>query len=128
MHSNLLVNKFARKKFMTAAAIFAIVMAFCGTAFAHAPVLWCYVEGGKVHVEAFFSTGAKIQGGKIYVLDKNGKKILEGATDKEGNFEFTPPVKDDMTIVLKVDSGHTADFELTRQDFMDAEKDQAGQK
>ena len=128
MYPHLLINRITRKKFMTAAAVFAIVMAFCGTALAHAPVLWCYVEGGKVHVEAFFSSGAKIQGGKIYVVDQSGKKLLEGTTDKQGNFEFTPPVKDDMTIVLKVDSGHTADFEITKQDFIDAEKDEAGQK
>ena len=128
MYPNLLINRITRKKIMTAAAVFAIVMAFCGTALAHAPVLWCYVEGGKVHVEAFFSSGAKIQGGKIYVVDQSGKKLLEGTTDKQGNFEFTPPVKDDMTIVLRVDSGHTADFEITKQDFIDAEKDQAGQK
>ena len=128
MYPHLLINRITRKKFMTAAAVFAIVMAFCGTALAHAPVLWCYVEGGKVHVEAFFSSGAKIQGGKIYVVDQSGKKLLEGTTDKQGNFEFTPPVKDDMTIVLRVDSGHTADFEITKQDFIDAEKDQAGQK
>ncbi len=128
MYPHLLINRITRKKFMTATAVFAIIMAFCGTAFAHAPVLWCYVEGGKVHVEAFFSSGAKIQGGKIYVVDQSGKKLLEGTTDKQGNFEFTPPVKDDMTIVLRVDSGHTADFEITKQDFIDAEKDQAGQK
>ncbi len=128
MYPSLLIDRLTRKKFMAAAAVFAIVMAFCGTALAHAPVLWCYVEGGKVHVEAFFSSGAKIQGGKIYVVDQSGKKLLEGTTDKHGNFEFTPPVKDNMTIVLRVDSGHTADFEITKQDFIDAEKDETGQK
>ncbi|NPA94252.1 MAG: carboxypeptidase regulatory-like domain-containing protein [Thermodesulfobacteria bacterium] len=95
---------------------------------AHSPVLWCYVEDGLVHVEAFFMGGAKIQNGTIYVVDKNGNKLLEGKTDKNGLFEFKPPVKDDMTIVLRLDAGHSAEFELTKQDFIDAEKEQQQEK
>ncbi len=91
---------------------------------AHSPVLWCYVEDGMVHVEAFFMGGAKIQNGTIYVVDKNGKKLLEGKTNKEGLFQFKPPVKDDMTILLRLDAGHSAEFQLTKQDFIDAEKEQ----
>jgi hypothetical protein len=111
---------------LTAAALMLVISA-AGSALAHAPVLWCYVEGGKVHVEAFFSGGAKIQDAQIFVVDKDGKKLLEGRTSKEGLFEFDPPVKDDLTIVLKVDSGHSADFTITKQDFIDAEKE-AGQE
>ena len=90
------------------------------SAYAHATVLWCYVENNRVYVEAFFMGGNKVQNGKIFVVDKDGKKLLEGTTDKQGLFNFDPPVQDDMTIVLKVDSGHGADFKLTKQDFLDA--------
>ena len=64
--------------------------------------------------------GNKVQNGKIFVVDKDGKKLLEGTTDKQGLFNFDPPMQDDMTIVLKVDSGHGTDFKLTKQDFLDA--------
>jgi nickel transport protein len=93
------------------------------SAFAHSPVLWCYVEDGRVHVEAFFMGGAKIQNGKIYVVDKDGNKLLEGKTNEKGLFDFVSPVKDDITILLRIDSGHSADFTIKKQDFIDAEKE-----
>ncbi len=105
-----------------------LFIVMCSEAFAHSPVLWCYVENGRVYVEAFFMGGAKIQNAKIYVVDKNGKKLLEGRTDKKGLFNFKPPIKDDMTILLRVDAGHNAEFKLTKQDFIDAEKEQKQQK
>jgi hypothetical protein len=90
------------------------------SAYAHAAVLWCYVENDRVYVEAFFMGGKKVQDMKIFVVDKNGNKVLEGITDKQGLFDFAPPFQDDMTIVLKIDSGHGAEFQLTKQDFIDA--------
>lgn len=97
-------------------------------AYAHATVLWCYVENNRVYVEAFFMGGQKLQNGKIFVVDKNGEKLLEGTTDKEGLFDFEPPIQDEMTIVLKVDSGHGTDFKLTKQDFLDAAQEASSAK
>ena len=91
-------------------------------AYAHAAVLWCYVENNKVYVEAFFMGGKKVQDGRIIVIDANGKKLLEGKTDTQGLFNFEPPIKDNMKIILQLDSGHGSDFELTKQDFLDAEQ------
>ena len=110
--------------------LLATIMLFASSSIvrAHSPVLWCYVENGRVYVEAFFMGGAKIQNGKIFVVDKNGKKLLEGKTDKNGLFNFKPPIQDEMTILLKVDSGHEADFTITRQDFLDAEKESGSVK
>ncbi len=87
---------------------------------AHATVLWCYIENDTVFVEAFFMGGEKVQKGNIFVVDKAGNKVLEGITSKEGLFQFVPPVQDDMTIVLRIDNGHGADFILSKQDFLDA--------
>ncbi len=98
------------------------------TALAHSPVLWCYVEDGKVHVEAFFSNGRKVRGAQVVVVNQNGKKLIEGHTNKEGLFQFDYKGKDDITIVLKVDADHVADFTLTKQDFLDAEKEAGGQE
>ena len=102
-----------------------IVLAITASAYAHSAVLWCYVENDRVYVEAFFMGGNKIQNGKIVVVDNNGKKLLEGMTTKQGLFDFAPPVRDDMTIVLTLDAGHGSEFKLTKQDFLDAEKDSA---
>ncbi len=103
-----------------------LLLVFAATyAHAHATVLWCYVENNTVFVEAFFMGGKKVQKGTIIVVDKEGNKLLEGVTDKEGLFQFAPPMQDDMTIVLRIDQGHGADFDLTKQDFLDAAQEAA---
>ena len=105
-----------------------IVLAITASAYAHSAVLWCYVENDRVYVEAFFMGGNKIQNGKIVIVDNSGKKLLDGMTNTQGLFDFVPPVRDDMTIVLKLDAGHSAEFKLTKQDFLDAEKNSASGK
>ena len=91
------------------------------TAHAHSAVLWCYVENNRVFVEAFFMGGKKIQGAKIIVVDGKGKKLLTGTTDKDGLFDFEPPIHDDMTVVLRLGEGHGADFTIDKQDFQEAD-------
>ena len=117
-----------RRRFGIAAATSLLVVFLAVTAYAHAAVLWCYVENDRVYVEAFFMGGKKVQNAKIFVVDKAGKKVLEGVTDKQGLFNFTPPFQDDMTVVLKIDSGHGTDFQLTKQDFLDAAGDPPAEK
>jgi len=107
-------------------AIALLLLMFAASyAHAHATVLWCYVENNTVFVEAFFMGGKKVQKGNIFVVDKEGNKLLEGVTDKGGLFQFVPPMQDDMTIVLRIDTGHGADFVLTKQDFLDAAQEAA---
>ncbi len=117
-----LFDKVSVCKILLCSVVLSVFM--MGSAYGHSPVLWCYVQDGQVHVEAFFMGGTKIQNAKIYVVDKNGNKLLEGKTNEKGLFHFTPPVKDDMTILLRIDSGHSAEFTITKQDFLDAEKEQ----
>jgi hypothetical protein len=97
-----------------------LFLSLASSAFAHATTLWCYVENNRVYVEAFFMGGKKVQNAKVIAVNDKGEKILEGATDKEGKFDFEPPYQGDMTILLKVNDAHNADFELTEQDFLDA--------
>jgi hypothetical protein len=102
---------------LTATMLF---LSLASSALAHATTLWCYVENNRVYVEGFFMGGKKVQKGTVIVVNDKGEKILEGQTDKEGKFDFDPPYQGDMTILLKVDKAHDADFELTKQDFLDA--------
>ncbi|CAK8711551.1 MAG: hypothetical protein D3913_11670 [Candidatus Electrothrix sp. LOE1_4_5] len=97
-----------------------LFLSLASSAFAHATTLWCYVENNRVYVEGFFMGGKKVQNGHVIVVNNKGEKILEGTTDTEGKFDFKPPYQGDMTILLKVDQAHDADFELTEQDFLDA--------
>ena len=84
---------------------------------AHSVILWAYIEKGKVYVEAFTQDGTKIKNAKIVVVDKAGKTLLEGKTDTEGKFNFDPPVKDEITIVMVIDDAHKAEFKLVEDDF-----------
>ena len=84
---------------------------------AHSVILWAYVEKGEVYVEAFTQDGTKIKDAKLVVVDKSGNSLLEGKTDAEGKFNFNPPVKDDMTIVMVIDDAHKAEFKLIAEDF-----------
>jgi nickel transport protein len=108
-----------------------LLAAAASAAHAHAVVLWCYVEKGQVYVEGSFMGGdRKAQNSAVIVVNDKGDKILEGRTDKEGKFTFVPPYQGDMTVILKVDESHDADFELTKEDFLEAaaEEQAAGQK
>ena len=100
--------------------ISALILASASFVYAHAAVLWCYVENDRVYVEAFFMGGKKLQHGKIIVIDSQENKIFEGTTNVEGLLDFEPSIKDDMKIILQVDSGHGSEFEITKQDFLDA--------
>jgi hypothetical protein len=116
------------KSFRLSAVILAAAMLLLSAAssvFAHATNLWCYIEKGRVYVEGSFMGGRKAQSGKVIVVNGKGEKILEGELAKEGTFDFAPPYKGDMTILLKVDQAHDTDFELTEQDFKDAEAEEA---
>ncbi len=90
---------------------------FICVASAHAVILWAYVENGEVHVEAFTPKGTIIKDAELVVIDKTGKTLLKGRTDADGKFQFVPPVKDEMTIVMVIDDAHKTDFKLTPEDF-----------
>ena len=100
---------------------FGMILAAASMVYAHAASLWAYVENDRVYVEAFFLGGAKVQNQRIVVLNEAGKKLLEGQTDKEGKFDFSPPIKDYMKILLLIDKAHGSDFEITKEDFQKSE-------
>lgn len=103
-----------------------LLLSIATLAQAHGVILWCYVENKRVHVEAFFNGGRKVRNGAITVVNKAGEKVLDGSTDDQGLFNFEPPFQDDMTIFLRIDEAHGAEFELSKQDFLDGDQE-AGQ-
>lgn len=79
---------------------------------AHKVLLYAYVEGNKIYAEGYFGDGKKVVNSLVEVLDKNGKKLLEGTTDTDGRFVFEAPRKDDLTLVLTASMGHRATFRV----------------
>lgn len=106
------------KRTLTIIILIALHLCFLSfIASAHSVILWAYFEKGEVYVEAFTQKGTKIKDAKLVVVDKSGNTLLEGRTDAEGKFNFDPPVKDEMTIVMVIDDAHKAEFKLMAEDF-----------
>jgi len=87
--------------------------------FAHKVNIFAYVEGDTVYTESYFSDGKKVDGGKVEVYDSQGNKLLEGETDKDGQFNFKLPKKDDLKIVLIATMGHRASYTLSKDELPD---------
>jgi len=91
--------------------IFLIIMIINIPVFAHKVNVFAYVEGEKIYTESYFNDGKKCIDSKIEVFDNQGNKLLEGLTDKEGEFSFEiPPGDGDLKIVLTASIGHRAEY------------------
>ena len=94
-----------------------VSLAVSSTALAHKVNIFAYVEGDTIYTESYFPDGRKVEGGAIEVYDSQGKRLLEGKTDKQGLFSFKIPKKDDLTIVLVATMGHRNEFLLKKEDM-----------
>lgn len=99
--------------------ILLVIMA-SSDAFAHKVNIFAYVEGDMVYTESYFPDGRKVEGGVVEVYDSQGNKLLDGKTDKEGQFNFKPPKKDDLKIVLIATMGHKNLYTLSASEISDS--------
>jgi len=88
-------------------------------AFAHKVNIFAYVEGDLVYTESYFPDGRKVEKGKIEVYDSHKNKLLTGVTDKKGIFNFHPPKKDDLKIVIIASMGHKNSYLLSADELPD---------
>jgi len=109
--------------------IFVILVIFAAASdtLAHRVVLFAYVEGNMVFTESYFSDGKKCQNSRIEVFDSSGNKLLEGQTDKNGEFSFKPPKKTDLRIVLTASMGHKDEYIIPAGDLPDGAEGKAWQ-
>ena len=88
-------------------------------AFAHKVNIFAYVEGDAVYTESYFSDGTKVKGGVVEVYDSEENKLLEGKTNKDGEFNFKSPKKDDLEIILNATMGHKNSYILSADELPD---------
>jgi len=101
--------------------IFLIIMMINISVFAHKVNVFAYVEGEKIYTESYFNDGKKCIDSKIEVFDNQGNKLLEGLTDKEGEFSFEVPSEDgDLKIVLTTIMGHRAEYSISADELSSA--------
>ena len=94
------------------------LLAISSFAFAHKVNIFAYVEGDTVYTESYFPDGKKVEGGRVEVYDSQGKKLLEGVTDAQGQFNFKPTKKDDLKIVINASMGHRNSYVLSRDELL----------
>jgi len=97
---------------------FLIIIMMDVSIFAHKVNVFAYVEGEKIYTESYFNDGKKCIDSKIEVFDNQGNKLLEGLTDKEGEFSFEVPSEDgNLKIVLTASMGHRAEYSISEDEI-----------
>ena len=97
---------------------FLIIIMMDVSVFAHRVNVFAYVEGEKIYTESYFNDGKKCIDSKIEVFDNQGNKLLEGLTDKEGEFSFEVPSEDgNLKIVLTASMGHRAEYSISADEI-----------
>jgi len=94
---------------------------FPAVVLAHRVTVFAWVEGDTVVVTGKFSGGKKVKGGAVLVKDLSGHLLLEGRTDDNGEFTFTPPQKTGLKIVLYAGAGHRGEWVLEAAEWTGAE-------
>ena len=73
---------------------------------AHKVSIFAWVESDTVYTLSKFSGGKKVKKGSITVFDPEGKKLLDGLTDDQGEFAFKIPQNSALRVELVAGAGH----------------------
>jgi len=93
------------------AALFFVFLC-CAPAHAHRVNVFAWFDGEKVEMEGYFASGQKAIDSKVIVTDQNGKVVLQGKTNKQGQFSFVPKAPGRYHIVLEAGMGHKAETDV----------------
>jgi len=77
-------------------------------ALAHKISAFVDVDGNNVSLVSYFSDGTPAKNAKVTVYDSNGKVVLRGKTDKEGEFDFKIEKPGKYKAVVNAELGHRA--------------------
>ena len=90
------------------------------SALAHKVTIFAWVEGDTVFTQSKFSGGRRAQGSTVVVYDKDGKQLLEGKTDENGEFAFKIPKITELKVALKASMGHLAEWTIPVEELAGA--------
>ncbi len=99
------------------AAIVLLTAIAATSAWAHKVTVFAWVEDSTVHTQSKFSGGRSAKNAQIAVYNAAGEKLLEGRTDAQGRFAFTPPKPETLRIVLMAGSGHRGEWNVAAEEF-----------
>jgi nickel transport protein len=92
-------------------------------AHAHKVTVFAWAEGNRVFTQSKFSGGKMVKAGKVEVFDSSGNLLLEGRTDRNGEFDFEAPAITDLKIVLTAGMGHQNSWLLSAAELGEGEPD-----
>ena len=96
---------------------FLLSAALSSAVYAHKVNMFAYQEGGQVFVDGYFADGKKAQKSEVAVYDEQGQLLLNGETDDEGMFVFTPAHKGALRITLDAGLGHKTEYKLSADEW-----------
>lgn len=94
-------------------------------AHAHRVNIFAWVEGDTVYTQSKFSGGRKAMDAKVEVYDDQENRLLDGRTDKNGEFSFKIPKRSALKVVLIAGAGHKNHWEIPLEEI-EAAADTAG--
>ncbi len=101
-----------------AASVLIITVLEPSVALAHRLNVFAYVVGDEVAVEAYFSDGVKARGADVKVYGAGGALLVEGKTDRNGEYAFRlPVVAHDLKIVATSGDEHRGEYTLKAEEF-----------
>jgi len=88
------------------------LLASARTGWAHKIALFAWEQDGRIHAEGRFYGGGMVREGQVRVLAPDGTLLLEGRTDEQGAFVFSPPRPGNLKLVLLSGDGHRSEFDF----------------
>ena len=93
---------------------------FCQSAHAHKASIFAWIQGDTIHTQSNLMGDKRPNQALVEVFGENGKLLLQGRTDEQGQFSFPAPQKSHLKIVLNAGGGHRAVWSVTPLDFAEA--------
>jgi nickel transport protein len=90
-----------------------VLCALPDTARAHRVNLFAWDEDGRVCSRSSYGKNAGIADARLTVRDADGKELLQGRSDRDGNFCFARPGAAELLLVVDAGQGHRGEFRLS---------------
>jgi nickel transport protein len=116
-------------KILFTAVIFQLVfIAAPEMCLAHKVSVFAWVESDTVYTLSKFSGGKKVKKGRIGVYDPEGKKLLDGLTDDQGEFAFKVPQTTALRVELTAGAGHKGHWLVPLEEIVGTPEPNSGRK
>jgi nickel transport protein len=119
MNIRITIGRWENWTVVLAFALLLLIAQFPGIAHAHKVNIFAWVEGDMIYTESKFSGGRRAKQAPVEVYDENGKILLKGVTNDQGEFSFKIPKRTSLRIVLLAGMGHRAEWTIPADEIQE---------